>query len=194
MSDGVRDTGGSGGGIIWLTSPATINIGNGSVIDAMGSWGIQENFEQFGAGGGSGGSIQITTLNLRGNGFFSVKGGAGSSGGGGGGAGGRLVMNYLKSYLASSQPAQSFYWSGTSDISGGSAGDMNFQFQPPLNGQNGTMFHSKCFPGYSGVFCSPCEVGFYKYDYSFGHCLPCQNKPLKSYYDKTAQSSSICSY
>jgi hypothetical protein len=45
MSDGVRDTGGSGGGIIWLTSPGTINIGNGSVIDAKGSWGIQENFE-----------------------------------------------------------------------------------------------------------------------------------------------------
>jgi hypothetical protein len=21
------------------------------------------------------------------------------------------------------------------------------------------MHHSKCFPGYSGVFCSPCDVG-----------------------------------
>lgn len=47
---------------------------------------------------------------------MSVKGGSGSSNGGGGGAGGRLVMNYLKSYLASSQPDQSFYWTGTNDI------------------------------------------------------------------------------
>ena len=126
MVDGVRDTGGSGGGIVWITSPGTTNLDNGTVIDAQGSWGIQENFDQYGAGGGSGGSIQITTLNLRGNGFVSVKGGAGSSGGGGGGAGGRLVMNYLKSYLSTSQPAQSFYWSGKSDISGGSKGDMDF--------------------------------------------------------------------
>jgi len=42
--------------------------------------------------------------------------------GGGGGAGGRLVMNYLKGYLADSQPAQSFYWTGNMDISAGLAG------------------------------------------------------------------------
>ena len=44
----------------------------------------------------------MTTLNLKGDGHVSVKGGAGSAGGGGGGSGGRLVMNYLKSYLSSS--------------------------------------------------------------------------------------------
>jgi hypothetical protein len=68
-------------------------------------------------------------------------------------------MNYLKSYLSSSQPEQSYFWHGTSDISGGTAGDMAFKFQGPGAGQNGTMHHSKCFPGYSGVFCSPCDVG-----------------------------------
>ena len=31
-------------------------------------------------------------------------------------------MNYLKGYLANSQPDQSFYWVGTHDISGGNAG------------------------------------------------------------------------
>jgi hypothetical protein len=82
-------------------------------------------------------------------------------------------MNYLKGYLASSQPAQSFYWVGTYDIDGGQSGQISHHFQAPLNGQDGTMYHSKCFPGYSGVFCSPCEVGFYKYDYSFGRCLEC---------------------
>jgi len=103
-------------------------------------------------------------------------------------------MNYLKSYLASSQPEQSFYWHGTSDISGGFKGDMSFKFQGPHDGQDGTMFHSKCFPGYSGVFCGACEVGEYKYDYSFGKCMPCQNKPKLSYYTKTAETSSICEY
>lgn len=88
--------------MIWLTSPGTIELQNNTKVTAKGNKGLQENFDQFGAGGGAGGSIQITTLNLKGNGFVSVKGGSGSEGGGGGGAGGRLVMNYLKSYIASS--------------------------------------------------------------------------------------------
>ena len=108
---------------------------------------------------------------------MSVKGGAGSAYGGGGGSGGRLVMNYLKSYLASSQPMQSYYWSGTHDISGGLRGDTNIRTLSASNGEDGTMFHAKCFPGFSGVFCKPCDIGEYKYDYSFGKCFPCQNKP-----------------
>jgi len=103
-------------------------------------------------------------------------------------------MNYLKSYLASSQPDQSFYWEGTHDISGGQRGDMSFNFLAPSNGQNGTMFHSKCFPGFSGVFCKACEIGEYKYDYSFGKCMPCMNKPKNSYYTKMGETSSICEF
>lgn len=129
-----------------------------------------------------------------GNGHVTVKGGAGSSGGGGGGAGGRLVINYLKSYLSSSQPDQSFYWTGTHDVSGGIKGDMRFKYQGPNNGQDGTMFHSKCFPGYSGPFCRACPIGTYKYDFSFGLCLPCQNKPKNAYYTKIGESTSICEY
>jgi len=48
--------------------------------------------------------VQITTLNLRGNSHISAHGGVGSPNGGGGGSGGRLVINYLKGYLANSQP------------------------------------------------------------------------------------------
>jgi hypothetical protein len=71
---------------------------------------------------------------------------------------------------------------------------MAFKFQGPADGQNGTMFHSKCFPGYSGVFCKACLVGEYKYDYSFGKCMPCQNKPKNAYYMAAGEKSSICAY
>lgn len=54
--------------------------------------------------------------------------------------------------------------------------------------------HTRCFPGYSGVFCKACEPGFYKYDYGFGQCLPCKNKPAFSEYVNRAQNSSICDY
>lgn len=56
------------------------------------------------------------------------------------------------------------------------------------------MFHTKCFPGYSGVFCSACQIGFYKYDYSFGKCLECQNKPKNAHYTKTGEITSLCEY
>lgn len=56
------------------------------------------------------------------------------------------------------------------------------------------MLHSKCFPGYSGVFCKPCGVGEFKYDYSYGKCMACQNKPRYSYYTKTGEDTSLCQY
>jgi len=93
-----------------------------STLSASGSSGITKTNDQDGSGGGAGGSIQMTTLNLVGDSTISAIGGSGSSMGGGGGAGGRLVMNYLKGYLADSQPAQSFYWTGNMDISAGLAG------------------------------------------------------------------------
>lgn len=75
----------------------------------------------MGSGGGAGGSIYITTLNMVGNGLVSAMGGAGLRGGGGG-SGGRFIMNYLKSFLSSSNPRQSFYWIGHHDVSGGVGG------------------------------------------------------------------------
>jgi hypothetical protein len=93
-----------------------------STLAAQGSNGRTDDNDQDGSGGGAGGSIQLTTLNLIGDSTMKVNGGSGSQNGGGGGSGGRLVMNYLKGYLANSQPAQSFYWTGNMDISGGKAG------------------------------------------------------------------------
>lgn len=52
----------------------------------------------------------------------------------------------------------------------------------------------KCFGGYSGPFCKPCEIGTYKYNFGFGVCQTCNNKPENSFYDAIAQSSSQCSF
>lgn len=82
-------------------------------------------------------------------------------------------MNYLKSYVSTSQPEQSFWWKGYVNIEGGRAGPSVYKFLDSQPGQDGTMFHSKCFPGYSGVFCKACPIGTYKYDYSFGSCMQC---------------------
>ena len=76
---GIRDTGGDGGGIVWLTTPNTTHMYNSSV-EANGLWGTVSNYDQYGSGGGAGGSIQLSTLNLRGNhSMLSAKGGKGSS-------------------------------------------------------------------------------------------------------------------
>jgi hypothetical protein len=63
------------------------------------------------------------TTNLRGNETgLTAFGGTGSTNGGGGGSGGRLVINYLRGYMMSSQPQQSGFWEGYYDISGGKDG------------------------------------------------------------------------
>lgn len=103
-------------------------------------------------------------------------------------------MNFLKSYLEASQPFQSYFWNGTSNVDGGLGGSMAFKFQGPGNGEPGTQLGSKCFPGYSGIFCSPCPAGFYKSDYSLGNCQQCLNKPESAYYTNLAEVSPICSY
>ena len=93
-----KRTGGAGGGIVWVLTPGNLTLSGGSEIRAAGQAGQLLDLSQAGSGGGSGGSIFITALNMRGNGVVSLKGGAGSDRGGGGGAGGRLIMNYLRAY------------------------------------------------------------------------------------------------
>lgn len=132
--------------------------------------------------------------NIRGNGHFSVLGGDGSKNGGGGGGGGRFSINFLRAYKADSQPEQSHDWHGTVDYDGGDAGEADGKYVQATAGTGGTVFSSKCFPGYSGPFCQACPIGTYKYGYSFGTCLPCINKPENAYYDKDAQKKAICSY
>jgi hypothetical protein len=132
--------------------------------------------------------------NLRGDGKFSLRGGAGSEQGGGGGSGGRLAVNFLRAFKADSQPEQSHYWYGSVDVTGGDAGGADAELTQAGAGRDGSIFAGKCFPGYSGPFCSACPIGTYKYGYSFGHCQPCNNKPANSFYNLPAQTKAICSY
>ena len=61
-------------------------------------------------------------------------------------------------------------------------------------GQTGVVNAGKCFGGYSGPFCQPCETATFKYDYSFAVCKPCENKPVNSFYSEVGASTSNCPY
>jgi hypothetical protein len=75
-----------GGGAVRLIVDGTLTL-NGN-ISADGNDGVID-----GSGGGSGGSIWVTALNLAGNGSFTANGGMGEDGEGGGGGGGRIAIN-----------------------------------------------------------------------------------------------------
>lgn len=75
-----------------------------------------------GSGGGAGGSVQIITGAIKGDGHISIDGGNGSVRGGGGGAGGRMVVNLVRSFMSSSYPEMSHDWTGDISVHGGLAG------------------------------------------------------------------------
>ena len=123
---------------------------------------------------------------VKGDGKVTAKGGDGSPGGGGGGSGGRFVVNFLRGYMADSQPEQSHNWRGTYSLDGGKNGELADAEDHALQsgaGERGMIEASKCFGGYSGPFCEPCPVGTYKYDFSYAVCKPCSNKPESSFYN-----------
>ena len=104
-------SGGNGGGAIRLIVSGTLTL-NGS-ITANGSNGVSY-YSSFGyhSGGGSGGSIYLTTNGLEGSGSFEANGGDGigpaGSGWSGGGGGGRIAIHYYTNSFA-----------GTTSASGG---------------------------------------------------------------------------
>lgn len=77
--------GGAGGGTVLLKAQQTIDV-DGS-IDVSGS-----NGHHYGSGGGSGGSLTISTYRFTGKGVLLCNGGS-SSKGAGGGSGGRLAIH-----------------------------------------------------------------------------------------------------
>jgi len=80
-------TGGAGGGAIRLIVGNTLTLDGTITANAYNGWGER-------AGGGSGGSIWVTTDHLSGVGSFHANGGAGTQYGGGGG-GGRIAIYAL---------------------------------------------------------------------------------------------------
>jgi len=192
-----EQNGGNGGGLIWITASNSVTVNDAS-FSSEGQDGINKEGTYLGSGGGAGGSILLLTGSLAGNGNFSVKGGDGSYGAGGGGSGGRLLVNYLRGYSSKSYPQLSANWKGDGYIQGGQPGDVaeksSIFLSPGNAGQWGTIWTTKCLGGFSGAFCSPCPTGYFKYDYSYSQCEPCNNKPVNSYYVGVGAANSECSY
>ena len=150
----------------------------------------------------------VLTKNIAGDGLIDLSGGEGSVFGGGGGAGGRIVTHLLNNFDYSNVAHQSYFWSGTINLQGGKGGLVkpktdSLLASPSLkqlgaitagDGQSGITVAEKCFGGYTGPFCKPCEIGTYKYNFGYGVCQTCTNKPENSFYDAIAQSSSKCSF
>ena len=114
--------GGTGGGVVWISAANRARFERGSNVRADGGYGYKLRDVNVtdtvipGSGGGSGGSIQILTTNLDGDGFITAKGGNGSIGGGGGGSGGRVVLYFLGNYLADFWNQHTFNWTGSLNI------------------------------------------------------------------------------
>lgn len=58
-----------------MTSPGNTTVSRATLVSAKGTAGRYSDYTQVGSGGGAGGSIQVTTLNLLGDGTFTVAGG-----------------------------------------------------------------------------------------------------------------------
>lgn len=178
--------GGAGGGIIWLSATGTITL-NDSEITVAGQNGFPGTKGHLGSGGGAGGSVQIITKNIAGNNsVIDLSGGHGSTGGGGGGSGGRFVNYFLQNFNATNSLNQSSRWNSTIKLDGGHGGELFSRIknqtknsaaklleqsvQTGGNGQSGTTHQTKCFGGFTGPFCKPCEIGTFKYDFGYGVC------------------------
>lgn len=92
--------GGSGGGIIWLSTPGELVLNQTRLLSQGLSGRSTSATLKEGSGGGSGGSIQILTRSIAGDGLIDISGGDGSLGGGGGGSGGRLIVHFLENFIA----------------------------------------------------------------------------------------------
>jgi hypothetical protein len=62
--DSKNSTGGNGGGMVWIATPGNLVLRSSTKVSVDGSNGRVDETDQDGSGGGSGGSISITTLNL----------------------------------------------------------------------------------------------------------------------------------
>jgi len=119
--------GGSGGGIIRIDLSNTLIL-NGNLY-ADGKRGSQSS--QYGAGGGAGGSVYITTNNITGSGVIQANGGIGGTNGfstrrGGGGGGGRVAVYYNESSYNGISNSSVAGGSATSSATAGETGSLIF--------------------------------------------------------------------
>ncbi|CAE7292248.1 pim2 [Symbiodinium necroappetens] len=198
----------AGGGLIWLSassSSGSVTFGNWVVLRAEGYPGgvVSKHV----AAGGAGGQILIFATKIATADeapVVSVAGGAGAcsasanvlSGGGGGGFVG-------------------FNWTATSpfpshgelvvDVGGGLMGNdgsgTNCSWVVPNgHGLRETYGHAGqamplrgCSAGYAGLFCDPCDAGFWSSG-GLSACQACENKPPNGNYTKSKWPNSNCPY
>eukprot|EP00004_Rigifila_ramosa_P016961 TRINITY_DN4076_c0_g1_i1.p1 TRINITY_DN4076_c0_g1~~TRINITY_DN4076_c0_g1_i1.p1 ORF type:complete len:1384 (-),score=338.29 TRINITY_DN4076_c0_g1_i1:49-3903(-) len=177
--------GGSGGGVVFLDAH-DIFVGQYGRILSDGASG-KATSGAGGGGGGSGGTVVITTHSLTGTGKISVVGGDGGSPGGGGGSGGVIRLNWLND-------SQSTYIDAISEKCIFLAGGQSGSAADAAKGSNGYLSSVSCRPGYEGVFCTPCEPGFWKNKTGNGMCEQCQNAPKNGYYTEMAETTEMCTY
>ena len=82
--------GGAGGGAALITVGGVFTV-NGT-INASGAGGTYGTDGAYAAGGGAGGTVNITATSFRGSGSIQANGGNGGTGNGGGGGGGRIAI------------------------------------------------------------------------------------------------------
>lgn len=194
-SGGGGADGGAGGGIVAIKArdlilhslqPNPKVAGYSPNIDVRGA----DALDKSTGGGGSGGTVVISTQYLHGNGVIDARGGKGGSGpakgngdnggGGGGGGGGVVWFDWQGSDPAAA--AREFVNSGAGAqagkvlLDGGSGGHLHsapdgrssidvsvYPFQPlNHNGARGELTAPNCPAGYDGCLCRACPPGRFK--------------------------------
>ncbi|XP_071730346.1 uncharacterized protein [Rutidosis leptorrhynchoides] len=150
----------AGGGILVIGSMvhpiSTLSV-DGSLTANGGGYGEDNPYDQYGSGGGSGGTILlfVNSMSLGETGVLSSGGGYGNPNGSGGGGGGRIHFHW--SHIPTGdvyQPVASV--KGNISIGGGLGGNENGA------GENGTVTGKSCPKGLYGTFCEECPLGTYK--------------------------------
>ncbi len=191
------NTGGRGGGLVFLSSPESIIMGDGSFIAVDGRNGYGSMVDGVsiddsgGGGGGSGGTVILSAVRLESAykscvsndtskmvlcPFISVIGGNGGEPGGGGGSGGFIMTNFIdlpEFHDAATSGAGVIPPSPASDFYGhllvnGGAPGLGAE-----GGQNGTASSRTCEPGTTGALCHLCKEGKYKNDFGDQQCAFC---------------------
>jgi len=151
----------------------------------------------LGSGGGSGGSIFISTKNIAGSGArIKANGGRGSVMGGGG-SGGRIVFAWfgeVTSGVAHNTANFSTYWSKQDVVVlGGDPGKPTATSDG--QGERGSRVARSCAPGSYEFNCKVCDIGQFTLGTQFqASCNRCRNGPPTAVYTQKGVATSECPY
>jgi hypothetical protein len=151
-SGGYGESGGRGGGIIWVHASHWFHL-NGT-IEAEGQDSYTKSGSSYGSGGGSGGAISVTTSSISGsaNSTISVRGGLSKFTGGAGG-GGWIYSHIVNSTADNFTESLTKGWFGKVNVN---SGNVSLTNSPKLfednDIHNGQISHPACYKGFDGLF------------------------------------------